>query len=168
MWPLSFFSLSQPSPVVRESSSTCSRRSARSVLQAPTLWAPAWPLMSGTACPLVLSPRGWPRTVDMAAHTAPSQYNASLGLLRIDQSKRSLFLRSSFLLLLFLQLNLDTKGRSHSLKHGRVHCNAVLRCEPEKTWNCVLWIFLPWQQRLLWVLCKCFRTSVDVDKDGCF
>lgn len=56
--PMLFLSLSQPSPVVRGSSSTCSRSSARSVLRAPTLWAPAWPLMSGTACRLALSPTG--------------------------------------------------------------------------------------------------------------
>lgn len=47
-----------------------------------------------------------------------------------------------------------------------MHCNAVLCCEPEETWNRVLWIFLPWQQYLLWVLCKCFK-MIFANKDGC-
>lgn len=54
----------------------------------------------------------------------------------------------------FLQLHLDTEGRLHCLKHRWVHGDAVLRCEPEETWNRVLWLFLPRQQHLLWVLCK--------------
>lgn len=70
----------------------------------------------------------------------------------------------------FLQLHLDTKGWSHRLKHRWVHGDAVLRCEPEETWNCVLWILLPRQQHLLWVLCKfCFlKVAVDVAKGGGF
>ena len=56
----------------------------------------------------------------------------------------------------FLQLHLDTEGWLHRLKHRWVHGDAVLRCEPEKTWNRVLWLFLPRQQHLLWVLCKFF------------
>lgn len=52
------FLFSQRSPVVRGSTSTCSRSSARSALLAPTRWAPAWPLTSGTACHLVLLPKG--------------------------------------------------------------------------------------------------------------
>lgn len=57
-------------------------------------------------------------------------------------------------LLMFLQLNLDTKGWLHSLKHRWMHCDTVLRREPETAWKSVLWIFLSWHQHLLWVLCK--------------
>lgn len=56
-----------------------------------------------------------------------------------------------------LQLNLGPKRWLHSLKHRRVHRNTVLRREPEETWNCVLWIFLPREQHLLRVLRKCFK-----------
>lgn len=41
--------------VMRGSILICSHSSVRNVLRAPTLWAPAWPLTSGTACRLVLS-----------------------------------------------------------------------------------------------------------------
>lgn len=41
--------------VMRGSILICSRSSVRNVRRAPTLWAPAWPLTSGTACRLVLS-----------------------------------------------------------------------------------------------------------------
>lgn len=60
-----------------------------------------------------------------------------------------------FLVTLFLQLHLDTKGWLCGLKHRWVHRNVVLCRELEKTWDSVVWILLPWQQHLLWVLCKC-------------
>lgn len=63
-------------------------------------------------------------------------------------------------LLMSLQLNLGPKRWLHSLKHRWVHRNTVLRCEPEETWNCVLWVFLPWQQHLLRVLRKCFKNGM--------
>lgn len=44
---------------MRVSSLTCSRSSAKSVRQEPTLWVRVWHLMSGTASQLDLSLRGW-------------------------------------------------------------------------------------------------------------
>lgn len=67
-----YFCLLQLSPVVRGSSLTCSRRSVKSVLQAPTLWALVWPLMNGTACRQVLSHMEWQWMAGMPTQTAPS------------------------------------------------------------------------------------------------
>lgn len=63
--------LSQHSPAVRGSFWTCSRSGARSAPWAPTLWAPASPLMSGTAFHLGLPTRGWTATARTSWQIAP-------------------------------------------------------------------------------------------------
>lgn len=64
---------SQHSPAVRGSFWTCSRSAARSARWAPTLWAPASPLTSGTAFPQGSPTRGWTQTTRTPSQTAPGR-----------------------------------------------------------------------------------------------
>lgn len=68
-----FSVLSQHSPVVRGSFWTCSRSAARSARWAPTLWAPASPLTSGTAFRRGSPTRGWTQMTRTSSQTAPGR-----------------------------------------------------------------------------------------------